>query len=97
MLLILKHLAGARDHEGLQSDIDPGHPSIALILALGHIDCNRDEPPGGSIGHNCGENLASKAEWLSHIDLAELGNSDRVSVNAEFVVGEIERGCIAFL
>jgi len=62
-----------------------------------HLDRNGDEPPTRTVENGRTHGFASKTHFLSHIDLAQLRDMQRMPVNREFVVGQVEAQSITLL
>src|SRR5437588_396130 len=62
-----------------------------------HLDRNGDEPPASAIENNRAHDLAVKAECFGHVDVPELGNTERRPIDREFIIGQIEAQAISFL
>src|SRR5689334_12573139 len=62
-----------------------------------HLDCDGDEPPAGTVGNRGAHDLAREAQFLSHVDMAKLRHSKRVSIDRKLIVGQIEAQSVPFL
>src|SRR5207247_9369630 len=62
-----------------------------------HLDRNGDEPPARTIGNHRAHDLAVKAEFFRHVDISQLGNTERMPIDRKFIIGQIEAQAISFL
>src|SRR5438552_7182454 len=62
-----------------------------------HLDRNGDEPPARTRGNRCAHDFALETQCLAHVDIAQLRDSQRMLMNGELVVGQVEAQSITLL
>src|SRR5258706_14907905 len=69
---------------------------MAGCLVL-HLDRDGDEPPASAIGNSCTHDLATEAQFLGHVNVAQLGNMERMPVDRKLIIREIKAQSITLL
>src|SRR6266568_9374724 len=81
VLLVLKHSAIATGCQGLDAQVYPNRSTVMGRCLMLHLDRDGDEPPARLIGKSCAHDFALETQFLSHVDIAQLRDSQRMPMN----------------
>jgi len=76
--------------------VDLVRRATPIELRIRGLDLYYHKPTIRSAGDRCAQNLAREAQFLGHSDFADLGQTDRLAIQGELVVGNI-KAVAAFL
>src|SRR5947209_3573550 len=62
-----------------------------------HLDRDGDEPPASAIGNSCTHDLATEAQLLGHVNVAQPGNMERMPINRILIISQIKAQSVTLL